>query len=375
MRIIIMIVLLTFSSTQVLLAQNEDFKRIDVEGFAHQIELSPDGQLIVTFANSSLFDGNVTIPDVLDIRIYSADSGDLLHSFTEATDFTKVATFSPDNSLLATAHWNGLINLWDVNTGDLVKTLYGTRGTLAPLLFVQDGQVLISRTDDQISQYLFWDLSSFDIQSIMTYRFDSFGQFRNEILGSFSHISMLSDVASILSPDEKTMITASQTGAIWLWDIEKPSQNPTLLMEGGEIPGFPIRNLYFMPNGESLIFYFDRQKDVMESGLYQLTIATGELTLLTDAYEMASLTLSNDGNVIVWGDQKTSTISFASISDLDHIEIIDLTTEEYLTRTWGIFSGNFQFIDDDQTLIVSGFLDDEFATDFLYVIDVPSFDN
>jgi WD40 repeat protein len=332
---------------------------------------------MATYASAQALNNDVSIDNVLDIQIYALASQELLYTLSTATDFTIVATFSPDSSLLATAHGNGLINLWDMTTGERIKTLYGPFSGTSSLLFAQDGRLLISKTNDRLSHYLFWDLSSFNILGIMTHRFDSLDQYRIETDDfNFMQMSQYGHVASILSPDEKQMVTAAQDGTIWLWDLETPTQNPTMLLSGEEMPNFPIRSLYSLPDSQSILFYFNAGSDVIASGLYQLNTITKELELLTDEYDINAFNISDNGDIIVWGNVEDSSITFAQLTDLENTITIELDTDGRQPRLWTTFGGEyFQFIEDDTKLIVGGFLNDDFYTESLYIVDVPTFED
>lgn len=374
---IIVILILVLSSIISTSAQDTNIQTLDVEGINHHFSISPDKQFMAVYADAQILNNDVSIDNVLDIQIYSLESRELLYTLSTATDFTLVATFSPDSTLLATAHGNGLINLWDMTTGERIKTLYGPFNGSSSLLFAQDGRLLISKTIDSISHYLFWDLSSFNILGIMTHRFESNAQFRAEIENSnLMQMSRYGHIVSILSPNEKHMVTAAQNGAIWLWDLETPTQNPTLLLSGEEMPNFPIRSLYFLPDSQSIIFYFNARSDVIVSGLYQLNIDTQELELLTDEYDMTAFNISSDDEIIVWGNVEESSITFAPLSNLDDMITVDLDNEGRQTRLWTTFGGGFfQFIEDDTKVIVGGLLNNNFDMESLYIVDVPTLDS
>lgn len=56
--------------------------------------------------------------------------------------------FSPDGSLLAAAHWDGTIRIWDVEAGLELKPLKGHRGYVRAINFFPDGRRIISGGDD-----------------------------------------------------------------------------------------------------------------------------------------------------------------------------------------------------------------------------------
>jgi len=61
---------------------------------------------------------------------------------------TSVA-FSPDGRLLASGSWGGtIIRLWDVASGQLVRTLEGHTSRVHSVAFAPDGHLLASGSGD-----------------------------------------------------------------------------------------------------------------------------------------------------------------------------------------------------------------------------------
>ena len=64
--------------------------------------------------------------------------------------------FSPDGQTLASAGYNAMIHLWDVDTENIRKTLAGHTGDVFGVAFSSDGQMLVSGSRD--GTVLVWDL-------------------------------------------------------------------------------------------------------------------------------------------------------------------------------------------------------------------------
>ena len=56
--------------------------------------------------------------------------------------------FSPDDSLIATGHADGVIRLWDVKSGQLKLKLVGHGRNVSEIAFVPDGRTLLSASSD-----------------------------------------------------------------------------------------------------------------------------------------------------------------------------------------------------------------------------------
>jgi WD40 repeat protein len=68
------------------------------------------------------------------------------------------AAFSPDDSLLATACWDGTVKLWNLPAGTEAATLSGHRNGVLMVNFSPDGRTLASRGDDPIVK--FWHVAT-----------------------------------------------------------------------------------------------------------------------------------------------------------------------------------------------------------------------
>jgi WD40 repeat protein len=59
------------------------------------------------------------------VRIWNAHTGDLLHTLTGHTDSIESIAYNPDDTIVATASWDNTTRLWSTLTGDLLHTLTG----------------------------------------------------------------------------------------------------------------------------------------------------------------------------------------------------------------------------------------------------------
>jgi serine/threonine protein kinase/WD40 repeat protein len=116
--------------------------------------------LAVAFANQS--DALACGGRFGEIILTSADLGRLKRSLPCESDVTRLE-FSPNDSVLASGHSDGVIRIWDVASGEPLGEIVGHDGRINSLTFTRDGRALLSSAHD----------STIRIASIAEYR--SFG--------------------------------------------------------------------------------------------------------------------------------------------------------------------------------------------------------
>jgi WD40 repeat protein len=90
-------------------------------------------------------------------ELFDAVGGTLIHTFSghaagrygHSDERVKIA-FSPENRVLVTAGYtDGKIQIWEIETGSLIKTLWADEGTIRNIEFSPDGQFLITEYDNK----------------------------------------------------------------------------------------------------------------------------------------------------------------------------------------------------------------------------------
>jgi len=283
----------------------------------HAVKFSPDGQYVFAGMNKRIFK-------------YETETGDSVLMFEGHPDNPTYGILSLDftengDTLLSSA-CDGLIKLWNANTGDLLKTInlnYLGLDPFSPLapearFMANSNYIVISTSVLDSNNLLIWDLAqdtivenigeeknicrmeiSTDRRYLATgdginpykiklwdlYTFQPFAE-----LGSHYHISDLA-----FSPDGKLLASSGDDGAVKVWDIENQKLD-TALYYG---TGVDVWSVVFSPDSNYLIAgggYFEhRTIKVFSLNDYSLVYT------YPNPYGTLSLDISSDSKYIVSG--------------------------------------------------------------------------
>jgi eukaryotic-like serine/threonine-protein kinase len=189
------------------------------------------------------------------------------------------AAFSPDGSILATGGEDSLIHLWDVATGERVKTLSGHTAVVWSVEFSPDGRRLLSGSADQTARI--WDVESAKIRSVIGGESDRVANPR-------------------FSKDGKTVF-ASDADSIRSWDTESARESSRRIKTDQDKVMFAIS-----PDGRSFAYRFGVAsiKLIDPSSGRQQTTLRGHGGIVTDIKFSSDskyvLTGSVDGTARLW---------------------------------------------------------------------------
>jgi WD40 repeat protein len=152
------------------------------------VAFSPDGSLLAVALEGQA------------IKLWDVASGEVLRTFADQVDeATFSIAFSPDGTLLATGLHSGMVRLWDVASGQITGTLEKEqeRGDVHDVAFSPDGKVLVSAgTDETVN---LWDIAN------------------RKLLHALRQGNGLYGVAT--SPDGSLAASAGCDRTVKLWDI------------------------------------------------------------------------------------------------------------------------------------------------------------
>jgi WD40 repeat protein len=112
-------------------------------GGATAVTYAPDGQLLASACDDGI------------VSLWDPDTGALLQIPEVHDDLVQAIAFAPKGQLLALGLRSGRIKLWDLNTRTLRQTLKGHGGWVWAVAFAPDSQILASTSDDKTIKL--WD--------------------------------------------------------------------------------------------------------------------------------------------------------------------------------------------------------------------------
>lgn len=219
------------------------------------------------------------------IELHDLSSGDLRRTLESRSTAVQSVAFSPDGKVLASGCWDKTANLWDVSTGQLLHTLTGHSYGVTVVAFVPPPQ---DKSADAVADPL---LVSADYDGgIKLWRSTS-----GELVRTFA-ADRYPIFALAISPNGKTLVEGSGNGSI---KSRKLPSGRYLTSFGGHADA--VTTLAISPDGKTLASG-SRDKTIK---LWDL--ATGNLmqTLSGSTVDsILTLTFSPDGQQLFSGDQE-----------------------------------------------------------------------
>ena len=122
------------------------------------VAFSPDGKTIASGGGRLVYLGGREDSGTCvgqEIRLWNASTGELFKTLTGHTSVVNSVVFSPDGNTIASGsgHWMGYegvvsageeVRLWNANTGELLKTLTGHKDVVSSVAFSPDGNLIVS---------------------------------------------------------------------------------------------------------------------------------------------------------------------------------------------------------------------------------------
>jgi WD40 repeat protein len=100
------------------------------------VSFSPDGKTLATGSYDRT------------IKLWNVETGQEIRTLTGHNGSVYTVSFSNDGKTLATGSWDSTIKLWNVETGKEIRTLSGHNGSVYTVSFSPDGKTLATGSDD-----------------------------------------------------------------------------------------------------------------------------------------------------------------------------------------------------------------------------------
>ena len=241
------------------------------------------------------------------IELWDVDTGESLYTLEGHTDRIYSLAFSADGRTLASGSGDRTIRLWDVATGDTRHTLTGHTLYVYSVAFSPDGTTLASGSDDQTLRL--WDVATGDTLNTLT-----------------GHTRSVYSVA--FSPDGTTLASGSDDQTLRLWDV---ATGDTLNTLTGHTRS--VYSVAFSVDGTTLA------SGSRDGTLRLWDVATGDTlnTLTGHTDGVGGIAFSPDGSTLASGSGDT-------------LQVWDVATGETRNTLTGAWISGVTFSPDGKTL-------------------------
>ncbi|MEZ2246871.1 hypothetical protein [Microcoleus sp.] len=227
------------------------------------LAITPDGQTLVSGSDNNT------------IKIWQLSTGQLLRTLTgHDTGHDKAVrslAISPDGQNIVSGSSDKTIKIWQLSTGQELRTLTGHSDSILSLAISPDGQNIVSGSSDDTIKI--WQLST--------------GQELRTLTGHSDSIFSLA-----ISPDGQNIVSGSSDDTIKIWQLSTGQELRTLT---GHSSG--VWSLAISPDGQNIVSG-SSDKTIK---IWQLSTGQELRTLTGHSCGVCSLAISPDGQNIVSG--------------------------------------------------------------------------
>lgn len=358
---ILLLVLLVLAVPLGAVAQAQDsgftVRVIPLNSIGYEFALSPDGRTLATYENM-LLNGSYFVPELLPLRLFDVQTGEELGALAGANDHAVSAAFSPDGAQLVTFHQNGELNLWDVSSMRLVRTLVTFVPGGGRVRYLPDGMFVLAQLIGSVTQFALVEIDTGHIVRLYGPRIETYAQFQEINEDTFARFSLFY-AAFATSPDGTQFAAANANGALDLWTLADGSVQR--LKEEAEDKGrLNIRSMTFTADGTTLVYF-----DALDTQMHFMDVKTGvDIRVVPGALNFA---LSPDEQQIAWIDRREGVLHLAPLPAAAGSRV--LLNEQEAAGFAGL-PGTLAFTADGAHLVLGGFYvpDGENA---IFIVDLP----
>jgi WD40 repeat protein len=228
--------------------------------WVYSVAFSPDGRQAISGSNDKT------------IKLWDVASGNLIRTFSGHSDAVFSVAFSPDGRQAISGSYDKTLKLWDVASGRVIRTFSGHTGYVRSVAFSPDGRQVISGSWD--GRLKLWDIAG------------------GSLIRTFSgHTDYVDSIA--ISPDGRQVISASYDGTLKLWDV----------VTGRLIRTFSHRHRNY---GGYVIAFSPEEKQIIlgsSDSLEMLDITSGSVIRIFSTYGIC-VAFSPDGRQVISNELK-----------------------------------------------------------------------
>jgi WD40 repeat protein/DNA-binding CsgD family transcriptional regulator len=240
-------------------------------GWVRSVSFSPDGEVLASTGEDRT------------IRLWNVGTGQCLKTLTGHTDLVRSVRFGYGRQQLASGSDDCTIKLWDIETGHCTLTLVGHSGRVRSVAFSPDGQWLASASSDRTLRL--WNVNTGVCSAILK-----------------GHSLKIWAVA--FSPDGKKLVSGSADNTVKLWDLATGECLYT--MRGHTKAVLATR---FSPDGKTIVSGSDDQT----VKLWDIQTGSCMNTLEGHTCRVWSISYSADGKTLATGSDD-QTVKFWDVS-------------------------------------------------------------
>jgi len=311
------------------------------------IALSHDGKTLVSYEGGFQIIEE-TIPELLPIQLIDVESRTERASLFEGQDYTQALAISPDNTQLATVEFNGDIFIWDLQTGEHIKTINGLPSQ-SHMVFIDNTHLATTTSATGISVIAVWDIEAEVITQLFKSDIGTFYGFRERI---GPQIQSQAISAMSLNSDGNTVVLSLLNDDIYTLDI--PTGERHLVRDSGEdLPYLNIRKL--IPADQSNAVYYRIAKDDI---VYRLDLDSSVETevLSIDEGRLVAVGIHEAQDRLMWVVDNANGVSLFMDSLANRDAPRKIGFQEYLPDDLVIRDARILFTPDGNTAIIGGFV-------------------
>jgi WD40 repeat protein len=119
----------------------------------YAMNFSPDGKTLATARQDAT------------LKLWNVETGQEIRTLKGHNDSLTTTAFSPDGKLLVTASYDKTIKLWSVETGQEIRTLKGHTDIINNAVFSPDGNYILTASEDKTAKI--WDNNGRGISTLL----------------------------------------------------------------------------------------------------------------------------------------------------------------------------------------------------------------